>query len=541
MAASDNVSELPESLTSRSLVPRQGVLTLSGYGIVVRVERGHLILKDAIGPEKREARFARIGHGLRRLVVIGNDGMISLSALRWLHDQKAAFVMLERSGKLLTAVGPVGPKDSRLRRAQALAPTNGPAVSIARALLVQKLHAQERIARQQLNAHTVADAIQHEREMLPVLTTIDALRWAEARAALAYWSAWRDIRVTFPNVALARVPAHWRMFGARRSPLTGSGRLAVNPPNAMLNYLYAILESEARIAAVAVGLDPNLGMLHADTESRPSLACDLMEVVRTAADEFVLNWITRQTLRREWFFEERDGNCRLMAGFAARLSEAGPGLASAVVPVAEKVAKVLTSNRKSAVSFEALSVSKRRRPESFLDKPGASRPLPPIPRVCGRCGRTRMAGVKICKKCSDVESAKVFGSVLAEGRRTCNSPEAQAKRAATRRRNADAERRWNPGDLPKWLTADVFERRVVPVLRTLRTSQVSRCLASSVAYAALVRAGTRTPHPRHWQALAELCRLELHQSERNIDGFFRSPNPLLRSSPVGFPRHDSTG
>jgi hypothetical protein len=39
------------------------------------------------------------------------------------------------------------------------------------------------------------------------------------------------------------------MFGARVSPLTGSPRLAVNPPNAVLNYLYAILESEARLSA----------------------------------------------------------------------------------------------------------------------------------------------------------------------------------------------------------------------------------------------------------------------------------------------------
>jgi CRISPR-associated protein Cas1 len=66
----------------------------------------------------------------------------------------------------------------------------------------------------------------------------------------------------------------------------------------MLNYLYAILESEARIAAVAVGLDPNLGMVHVNTDSRPSLACDLMEAVRTHVDEYVLHWITRQTLRR---------------------------------------------------------------------------------------------------------------------------------------------------------------------------------------------------------------------------------------------------
>jgi CRISPR-associated endonuclease Cas1 len=507
MAASDTVPELLDSLNSRPLTPRQGVLTLSGYGIVARVERGHLILRDAIGHEQREARFARIGHGLRRLVVIGNDGMISLAALRWLHDQKAAFVMLERSGKLLTAVGPVGPKDSRLRRAQALAQSNGTALSIARALLVQKLHAQERIALQHLNAHAIADSIRDERALLPTLDAINALRWAEARAALAYWSAWRDVRVMFPNSALGRVPAHWRAFGARRSPLTGSGRLAVNPPNAMLNYLYAILESEARIAAIAVGLDPNLGMLHADTDSRPSLACDLMEAVRTHVDEYVLNWITRQTLRREWFFEERDGNCRLMAGFAARLAEAAPGLASAVVPVAESVAKALTRGRAEMFTLDPPTRAKRRRPDSFLDKPDSNRALPAIPRVCVRCGLILRRGFELCRKCADADSAKSFPAVLAKARLAAHGRGAQTKRTETQRRNAKAIRQWNPKALPDWLTAEVFVRRVVPALRDMRTVDVARCLASSESYAAQVRRGEREPHRRHWLKLAELCGL----------------------------------
>ena len=57
------------------------------------------------------------------------------------------------------------------------------------------------------------------------------------------------------------------MFGARVSPLTGSPRLAATPPNAILNYLYALLESEARLAAAALGLDPGLGVLHVDTSA----------------------------------------------------------------------------------------------------------------------------------------------------------------------------------------------------------------------------------------------------------------------------------
>ena len=51
-------------------------------------------------------------------------------------------------------------------------------------------------------------------------------------------------------------PEHWRTFGPRGSPMTGAPRLAANPANALLNYLYALLEAEARFACFACGLDP---------------------------------------------------------------------------------------------------------------------------------------------------------------------------------------------------------------------------------------------------------------------------------------------
>jgi hypothetical protein len=130
--------------------------------------------------------------------------------------------------------------------------------------------------------------------------------------------------INFPKNDLPRIPDHWCSFGARVSPLTGSPRLAANPPNAILNYLYSVLESEARLAAAALGLDPGLGVLHVDTSARDSLACDLMEPVRSEIDAYLLDWITRQPLRREWFSEQRDGNCRLAGSFAVRLSETSP-------------------------------------------------------------------------------------------------------------------------------------------------------------------------------------------------------------------------
>src|SRR3954471_23218083 len=98
----------------RLFVPDHGVVVLNGYGINIRIDRGHLMLEDGIGNDRRAGRFARVYHGIRRVVVIGSDGMISLAAIRWLADQKIAFAMLERDGSTLIATGPVAASDTRL-------------------------------------------------------------------------------------------------------------------------------------------------------------------------------------------------------------------------------------------------------------------------------------------------------------------------------------------------------------------------------------------------------------------------------------------
>ena len=97
MAATKTVYQLPQSHNSR--IPRHGVVTLFGYGIRVQVNAGHLLLHDGIADERRTIRLPRVNHGLKRLVMIGSDGFITLEALRWLVDQGAAFVMLDRRGK----------------------------------------------------------------------------------------------------------------------------------------------------------------------------------------------------------------------------------------------------------------------------------------------------------------------------------------------------------------------------------------------------------------------------------------------------------
>src|SRR5262245_13661979 len=201
MAASLTVSQVPSALNPldnlRPLTPSRGIVTLFGYGIRVAVERGHLVIEDGIGPSRRRARFARVNHRLRRLIVIGSDGSVSLAALRWLADQKASFVMLERNGTVLLTTGPVGPRDARLRRAQALAQASGVAVPLARSLVMQKLAGQEHNVRHAFKNAAALKLIVAAREGLAFASTIADLRILEAQAALAYWGCWRTLPVIF--------------------------------------------------------------------------------------------------------------------------------------------------------------------------------------------------------------------------------------------------------------------------------------------------------------------------------------------------------
>jgi CRISPR/Cas system-associated endonuclease Cas1 len=185
------------------------------------VDRGHLVLEDGVGPNRRIARFPRVRHGLRRLIVIGSNGSVSLAALRWLADQDAAFVMLERDGSVLATTGPVRPSDSRLRRAQSLANTSHIGTEIARELIGRKLMGQERVARDKLERADVANVIASYRTSLMSARTIADVRQLESIAAQAYWLAWRFVPIKFPESDISRVPMHWRTFGTRKSPITG--------------------------------------------------------------------------------------------------------------------------------------------------------------------------------------------------------------------------------------------------------------------------------------------------------------------------------
>lgn len=487
MSAFQTVPQSLQHCNFTEIIPRHGVVTLFGYGINVHVDRGHLTIRDGIGTQRRFARFPRVGHGLKRLVVIGSDGNISLAALRWLADQRAAFVMLDRLGEVLATTGPVYPSDARLRRAQSLAEDSGAAMRIAVELIRQKLLAQERLVRERFQDEASAEVIAQQRHALAKANSKEEIRRYEAYGALAYWRAWHDLPIQFSQSDAQRVPQHWLVFGSRVSPLTKSPRLAVNPPNAILNYLYAILESEARLAISALGLDPGIGVLHNDTRMRDSLACDLMEPIRSQADAFLLTWLRRAPLQRKWFFEERNGNCRLNGEFASQLSETSKLWRQALGPFAEWMLhtfwSVNSSTSKMQIPATRLTQDRKREAKGIPSEEPASPLVVDRPRA------------PIVQSLSSLKLARLNRF----------DPIAQSRRAENIGRQATARKSWKPTEKPNWLTEEFYKAHIQQSLVAASVAKIASELAISPTYATNIRAGKRTPHERHWVALAKIA------------------------------------
>ena len=354
----------------------------------------------------------------------------------------------------------------------------------------------------------VAEGIARLRVALSAAKKLETVLSIEAKAALTYWSAWSNLPIQYPRTNLRRVPEHWRAFGARISPITKSPRLAVNPPNAILNYLYAVLESETHLAASELGLDPGLGVLHRDAPNRDSLACDLMEPVRPLVDAYLFDWISRGPLRRDWFFEQSNGNCRLMGPFAAQLSETALIWRRAIAPYAERAAKILWQGRPKRSPFNPLpsrlTQSRRSRAERTI--PVSTTPvLPKTQPRCGVCGGTVTTGSRYCLNCVPIVNRENLLEQAKLGRIATHSPSAEARRSATQRKQFDAIRKWNPSELPDWLNEKTYRSKILPRLSKFTVKAIRVALDVSHPYATNIRRGTAIPHPRHWMALAKLA------------------------------------
>jgi hypothetical protein len=291
--------------------------------------------------------------------------------------------------------------------------------------------------------------------------------------------------------------------------LTHSPRLAASPPNALINLLYGILESEARLSAVAMGMDPAIGFLHVDTPNRDSLACDLMEVCRPrGVDAFVLNWLQSEPLRKSDFWEDRNGNCRIVSSLVIKLCETSDTWRRLVAPVAEYVAQELWTSVSKATSRAKLIATRlmQRNKREAKGSPSFPRtkPAPQPQSICRVCGNSVLFGRSYCSECDAITARERIVEIAKVGRIASQAPGPKARRAETQRRHALAKKAWQSSSLPDWLTEEVYVNKIQPLLGRIANPVIMSALGVSVTYAVAIRSGRRRPHPRHWLTLAHM-------------------------------------
>lgn len=307
------------------------------------------MIEDGISSARRTRKIPRVdgvqnarsnprSFRVARLVILSDSGYVTLDAIQWCADLGISITQLDRNGRILmSSPGLAG--DARLRIAQMKALDTPASTDVVRSLISAKLDGQAQVLRDVFSADEAADKISGYSALVSGSADRKGILALEGQAANVYWRAWRNrVHVPFAPKELQYVPNHWYDFKARaslRNPLA-QGKSATDPVNALLNYAYAICETEARYACHVIGLDPAIGYGHGHHRGGDALAFDLMEILRPEADRVVLAMMDTGNgipyspdgrpayFKALWFCETSDAICRIMAPLTHMLSETIP-------------------------------------------------------------------------------------------------------------------------------------------------------------------------------------------------------------------------
>lgn len=257
---------------------------------------------------EREKKLQVPLHHLGSVVCFG-DVMMSPSAMHRCAEDGRSVVLLDRNGRFKARLeGPVS-GNILLRQAQfRKADEASFALDVSKAMIAGKL----RNARQVLlrGAREAADESDRVKltagaswlaisvRNLPLASDLDVVRGIEGDGAKNYFDCL--------NVMVrAESREKFAMDGRTRRPPRDRF-------NALLSFLYSMVMNDCRSAIEAVGLDPQLGFLHAVRPGRAALALDLMEEFRCVlADRLVLTLINRGQITDKDFDERAGGAVHL--------------------------------------------------------------------------------------------------------------------------------------------------------------------------------------------------------------------------------------
>lgn len=246
-------------------------------------------------------------HTIGGIVCFGRIGMSP-----WLMgkcaEQGIAISFLSEQGKFLARVQGFTPGNVLLRREQYRRADDPVAsASIARNIVAAKIANGRTVllrsardypdGRGRVEIEAAAGRLGSCLRQLAGAATLDVVRGIEGESASTYFAV-------FDHLITGAREGFSFTLRSRRPPL--------DPVNALLSFLYAMLGHDARAACESAGLDTQVGFLHRDRPGRPGLALDLMEELRPfLADRLVLSLINRQQVRAKGFRQTESGGVEM--------------------------------------------------------------------------------------------------------------------------------------------------------------------------------------------------------------------------------------
>lgn len=271
------------------------VLYLLSPGSTARKDGGRLVV------EKDGVLVARMPLRMVTSVVVGALAGVTVPILFACMEEKIPIFFVDRQSNVVGQLAGETMTLRMLRHQFAYAEDMKRSLGFAKEIVAEKLRSQYRLLKSYEKTVDDPRIVKAIRVIKPMRTkimnadTADELRGIEGTSARAYFAA-------FP--ALLDVKS-WSFRGRGERP-------ARDPVNALLNYGYAFLEREIRLALIGYGLDVRIGFLHASDGRRSSLVFDLMEPFRALLiDRFVLSLLRKGSLKPDDFEITKQDGCRL--------------------------------------------------------------------------------------------------------------------------------------------------------------------------------------------------------------------------------------
>jgi len=246
-----------------------------------------------------------------RLPLINLDGIVcfgrvaaSPALMAGCAEAGVTLSLMSENGKFLAAVVGYSPGNVLLRREQyRAADDDARSLEIAKFVVAAKVANCRAVvlrgARDIKDEEDVAELQRVARrlgafvEQSQTTSTLDELRGVEGESAATYFSVFDRL--------IAIDGKTFRFNGRSRRP-------PLDPVNALLSFLYAMLMHDVRSACESTGLDAAVGFLHRDRPGRPGMALDLMEELRPVlVDRLVLSLINRRQVSASGFTAEPGG------------------------------------------------------------------------------------------------------------------------------------------------------------------------------------------------------------------------------------------